>query len=130
MEKFGVSPQSIPDYLALVGDAADGIPGVPRWGGKSASSVLAAYVSIERIPSQAANWSVRVRGAEGLSESLEQHRHESALYKELATLRYDVPLRESLADLQWKGADRLALNIICEEVEDPELMGRIKYWRP
>jgi 5'-3' exonuclease len=79
VQKFGVPPASIPDYLALVGDSADGIPGVPRWGAKSASSVLAAYGHIERIPARAADWSVRVRGAEALSQSLEAQRDAALL---------------------------------------------------
>jgi len=107
--KYGVSPGSIPDWLALVGDTADGIPGVPRWGEKSASTVLGRYERIESIPDSAAKWDVAVRGAAGLAESLRAHREPAALYRTLATLRTDVPLGESLDDLRWRGPRREAL---------------------
>jgi 5'-3' exonuclease len=106
--KFGVGPESIPDWLALVGDSADGFPGIPRWGAKSASAVLAAYERVERIPDDAAAWSVPVRGAAALAESLRTRRAEAALYRRLATLRDDVPLAESLTDLRWRGPARAA----------------------
>jgi 5'-3' exonuclease len=101
--KHGVAPASIPDLLALVGDPQDGIPGVPRFGSKSAALLLAHYGSIESIPDDAADWAVRPRGAAALADSLRQHRDAAALYKRLATLRRDVPLAESLADLRWCG---------------------------
>src|SRR5690606_10620401 len=81
--KFGVDPQSIPDLLALVGDSADGIPGIPRWGMKAAATLLAEYGSIEKIPLDPAAWSVRVRGAAGLADSLNGLRKEVLLYKKL-----------------------------------------------
>src|SRR5262252_6030804 len=90
--KFGVNPASIPDWLALVGDSADGFPGVPRWGAKSASAVLGAYEHLERIPDDARSWSVKVRGAESLAASLREHRADASLFRRLATLREDVPL--------------------------------------
>ena len=90
--KFGVSPGSIPDYLALVGDSADGIPGVPRWGAKATAKVLRTYGHIEKIPEDPSTWPPGVRGAGALASSLAEHRDEAALYKELATLRTDVPL--------------------------------------
>jgi 5'-3' exonuclease len=98
--KFGIEPRSIPDYLALVGDDADGIPGVPRWGSKSAATVLARYGHLEAIPAQARDWQVAVRGADALAASLLAHRDEVMLYRRLATLRTDVPLPETLDDLQ------------------------------
>jgi 5'-3' exonuclease len=101
--KFGVGPGSIPDWLALVGDSADGIPGVPRWGETSASRVLARYRRLESIPDDAGAWDVEVRGAAGLAGSLRAHREEAALYRTLATLRTDVPLEEGLDDLRWRG---------------------------
>jgi 5'-3' exonuclease len=101
--KFGVSPVSIPDWLALVGDSADGFPGVPRWGAKSASAVLGAYARLEAIPDDPRAWSVAVRGAESLAASLREHREDALLFRRLATLRTDVPLAESLADLRWRG---------------------------
>jgi 5'-3' exonuclease len=105
-EKFGVPPKSIPDLLALVGDTADGIPGLPRWGMKSAATVLAAYVSLERIPDDGAAWKPVVRGAPALAQSLAQGRKEALLYRRLATVRYDVPLKESVRDLEWRGGNR------------------------
>ena len=105
-EKFGVPPVSIPDYLALVGDAADGIPGIPRWGGKSAALVLDRYGRIENIPDDSEQWEVRPRGALALAASLAAHREEAALYKQLTTLRLDVPLSETLNALQWEGVPK------------------------
>ena len=101
--KFGVAPASIPDYLALVGDAADGIPGIPRWGAKSSGAVLARYNHLEQIPDDAIFWDVKVRGASAIAASLAERREEAKLYRELATLRLDVPLAESLEQLEWRG---------------------------
>jgi 5'-3' exonuclease len=101
--KFGVGPASIPDWLALVGDAADGYPGIPRWGAKSAAAVLAEYERLERIPDDAASWSVKVRGAAALAQTLSEQRADALLYRKLATLREDVPLAEQLDDLRWRG---------------------------
>ncbi|HSN90240.1 MAG TPA: 5'-3' exonuclease H3TH domain-containing protein [Anaeromyxobacteraceae bacterium] len=102
-ERFGVGPGSIPDWLALVGDAADGIPGLPRWGERSASRVLGRYGRLESIPDDAGAWEVEVRGAAGLAASLRAHREEAALYRTLAALRTDAPLEEGLDDLRWRG---------------------------
>jgi 5'-3' exonuclease len=102
--KFGVGPKSIPDWLALVGDSADGFPGVPRWGAKSASTVLGEYGHLEAIPDDPRAWSVKVRGADALAASLREHRGDALLFRRLATLRADVPLQESLDDLRWRGA--------------------------
>jgi 5'-3' exonuclease len=125
-EKFGVAPAQIPDYLALVGDAADGIPGVPRWGAKSAAAVLSAYGSLEKIPDSAAAWSIPVRGAAALAQSLAGLRKEAALYKRLATLRVDVPLAEDLPDLEYRGAQRAALEAIATELSDDSLLERVQ----
>src|SRR5882724_466053 len=84
--KFGVTPAHIPDFLALVGDSADGIPGVPRWGAKSAAAVLAAYGTIDDIPSSASEWRVSVRGGVALADTLASRRSDALLYKQLATL--------------------------------------------
>lgn len=129
LEKFGVAPASIPDYLALVGDKADGIPGIPRWGARSAAALLSAYGHIEAIPVDAADWSVKVRGAAGLSENLEAHRGASLLYRTLATLRDDVPLPESLDDLRWRGADRSALTAFCATIDDDRFLERVPLFR-
>ncbi len=115
-EKFGVGPASIPDYLALVGDAADGFPGIPKWGAKTTAQVLAEYVHLEDIPDDAAAWTVKVRGAKGAADSLAARREEAALYKRLATLRLDVPLAEGLEDLEWQGARRTEYLALCDEL--------------
>jgi 5'-3' exonuclease len=128
-EKWGIAPASMPGWLALVGDDADGIPGVPRWGAKSASAVLARYATVAAIPDDVRAWDIVVRGGAALAESLAGHRQEVALYETLATLRLDVPLRESLPDLEWRGADRAALTALCEEIDDPEVLSRVQRWR-
>ncbi len=127
--RFGVSPASIPDWLALVGDDADGIPGVPRWGGKSASALLACYGHLEAIPDQETQWTVVVRGAAGLAKSLREHREEAALYRRLATLRTDVPLAEKIEDLRWCGALRSELTSLCREIGDEPFIERVHRWR-
>ncbi|MCB9600884.1 MAG: flap endonuclease [Sandaracinus sp.] len=101
--KLGVSPASVPDYLALVGDTADGIPGVPRWGAKGAAAVLTRWVHLDAIPADPKAWGVKVRGADALAASLNEHREAAWLYRTLATLRRDVPLEESVDDLEWRG---------------------------
>ena len=101
--KFGVAPPSIPDYLALVGDKADGIPGIPRWGSASAATILSSYGNIEDIPADPDQWNVKVRGAKALSQNLETMRPQALLYKKLAILRTNIPLAEELDDLQWNG---------------------------
>jgi 5'-3' exonuclease len=129
VEKFGVSPASIPDWLALVGDDADGIPGVPRWGAKSAASVLAHYKHLEAIPDQAAQWTAPVRGAAALAQSLCEHREQAVLYRRLATLRTDVPLAEGIDDLRWRGARRSELMELCHEIGDEKFVERVQRWR-
>ncbi len=114
--KFGVAPASIPDYLALVGDAADGIPGIPRWGAKSTGAVLDRYSHLEQIPDNAAFWDVKVRGATAIAASLAERREEAKLYRELATLRLDVPLAESLDQLVWKGVRNPDFQELCAEL--------------
>ncbi len=118
IEKFGVSPASIPDFLALVGDSADGIPGIPRWGKKAAATLLAEYAHLEAIPPLARDWRVKPRGAEALAQELQARFDEALLYRKLATLRADVPLPETLSDLQYRGPDRGALRAVCEELAD------------
>ena len=86
IDKFGVAPSSIPDYLALVGDNADGIPGIPRWGASSTATILSSYQNVESIPADPDQWNVKVRGAKALSQNLENMRPEALLYKKLATL--------------------------------------------
>jgi 5'-3' exonuclease len=128
-EKFGVGPTSIPDWLALVGDNADGYPGLPRWGAKSASAVLGRYGRLEDIPAYERDWDVSVRGAAALGESLRAHRAEAELFRRLATLRTDAALPESLEDLRWRGARREELAEVCRLVGETEVMGRMPAWR-
>ena len=103
IEKFGVPPASIPDYLALVGDSADGFPGLPGWGAKSAAAVLARYGHLEDIPVDVETWEVSVRSAEKLADTLADQIDDALLFKDLATLRADLPLVKSVDDLEWRG---------------------------
>ena len=103
-ERNGVAPSCIPDWLGLVGDSADGIPGVAGFGAKSAALLLNHYGSLEAIPDDPAKWTVKVRGAARLGQTLADQRLDAMLYKQLAILRRDVPLKESFADLAWVGA--------------------------
>ncbi len=103
VKKFGVRPASIPDWLALVGDSADGFPGLAGWGAASASAVLARYEHLERIPEQAANWEVPVRGAARLAATLAAQREHAMLFRTLATLRADAPIGASVDALRWVG---------------------------
>jgi 5'-3' exonuclease len=128
-QKFGVAPGSIPDYLALVGDSADGIPGIPGWGARSAGAVLACCGRIDAIPDHESAWPVTVRGAASLARSLRERRPEATLYRRLATLRTDVSLPESLEDLAWRGARRAELQSLCRELGEDELLPRIATWR-
>jgi 5'-3' exonuclease len=101
--KFGVPPASIPDYLALVGDAADGYPGLPGWGAKSTAAVLARYGHLESIPADWRTWGVNAAAAARLAQTLERERDRAFLFRELATLRSDIPLFDSVDALSWKG---------------------------
>jgi len=114
--KFGVGPPSIPDWLGLVGDSADGFPGLPGWGEKSAATVLARWHHLERIPSDPSRWEVKVRGASRLAETLADRMADVLLFRRLATLRRDVPLTETFADLEWRGVPRAPWIALCEEL--------------
>jgi 5'-3' exonuclease len=103
IEKFGVRPASIPDWLALVGDTADGLPGIPGWGEKSAAAVLARYGHLEEIPSRSAWWDISVRGADRLARELESNRNAALLFRMLATLRTDAPVFDQVDELRWAG---------------------------
>ena len=109
VEKFGVKPESIPDYLALVGDSADGFPGVPTWGKKAASSVLSNYPHFEDIPKDWKDWAPSIRNARLLSKALFSFWNDALLFRTLATLRKDVPVFNTIDDLRWTGP-RPALN--------------------
>jgi 5'-3' exonuclease len=131
VEKFGVRPGSMPDWLALVGDAADGYPGLPGWGAKSTATVLARYGHIEQIPVDSAQWQLAGIGAgraASLAASLAQGRAAAELYRQLATLRYDVPLPQKLSDLEWRGAHS-QLKSLCQALGDEKLTARITRWQ-
>ena len=103
VEKYGVPPESIPDYLGLVGDSADGFPGLPGWGAKSAATVLARYGHIEKIPLAAGQWDITVRGGAKLAKTLADHFEEAMLYRRLAVLDSDAPTISSVDELRWTG---------------------------
>lgn len=121
--KFGVPPASIPDYLALTGDTADGYPGLPGWGPKSAAAVLAHYGTLERIPDDSRQWAVRVRGAAHLASTLAEYRAQANLFKELATLRLDAPVFASVDGIRWRGPHP-AFPAICDRLGAPSLAQR------
>jgi 5'-3' exonuclease len=125
----GVLPASIPDLLALVGDDADGIPGLPGFGEKGASALLARYGTLEAIPANAGAWDAKVRGAEKLAATLSAHRDEALLYKRLATLRRDAPIPESLDALRFHGVPREPFHAFCDEVGATSLRTRPRRWR-
>jgi 5'-3' exonuclease len=122
-QKFGVSPVSIPDWLALVGDSADGYPGLPGWGPRSAATVLARYQHLEHIPAPGTKWDVSVRGAERLAATLMEQRERALLFRELATLRLDAPIGADVDVLRWRGpcADFAAWS---ERLGSPTLQAR------
>jgi 5'-3' exonuclease len=126
--KFGVPPQRIPDLLALVGDTADGIPGIPGWGMKTAAVVLRAHGTIENIPDEAAQWNLRWRTTARPAAALRTRRTEALLYKHLATLRTDVPLAETLADLEWHGVRHAAYQDLCRRLGFQQLAERPTRW--
>ena len=114
--KFGVGPPSIPDYLALVGDSADGYPGLPGWGAKSSATVLAHYHHIEQIPDPPGQWAVAVRGRPALAATLRELRRHAMLFKDLATLRVDRSLLADVDELRWTGPTPLFAEV-CERID-------------
>ena len=124
-EKFGVSPSSIPDFLALVGDSADGIPGLPGWGAKSSSLLLACYGTIERIPLDPNKWDVPVRGAEKLAETLSQNFKKAQLYKDLTILRDNVSVMSNVSELEWV-APKEYFTELCDRLDASKLAERLK----
>ncbi len=121
----GLKPQSVPDFLALVGDTADGIPGIDGWGEKGAAEMLGAYEHLEAIPALARDWKVKPRAAEKMAAALAPELENAKLYKLLATLREDVPLPQTLEQLEWKGAPRGRFDAWCAKV-GTTLSGRVK----
>jgi 5'-3' exonuclease len=128
VEKFGVSPESIPDYLALVGDSADGYPGIQGWGAKSTAAVLAKFKHIEAIPNDPNKLGLGPGRAITLLENLQKNYKDALLFRELSTLRTDVPLKEKFADLKWQGAHP-RLKKLCHELGDERIPERISRWR-
>jgi 5'-3' exonuclease len=130
LEHWGVAPESIPDYLALVGDSADGFPGLPGWGARSASAVLARHVHLEAIPEAPGSWGVAVRSPASLNAALREHWSEALLYRRLATLRTDacLPQRDP-EDLRWRGARRGPFLALCEELGLDRLAERPHLWQ-
>lgn len=121
--KFGVRPESIPDYLAVVGDSADGYPGVTGWGAKAAASVLSTYPHFEDIPQDWKTWDPSIRRARTLSESLAASWDDALLFRTLATLRLDVPVFKTIDDLVWKGP-RQAFGDYARRMKSPDLLRR------
>jgi 5'-3' exonuclease len=121
--KFGVGPASIPDYLALVGDSADGYPGLPGWGARSTATVLARYGSIEKIPAAAGAWEVSVRNAPVLAATLAAHRDDAMLFKDLATLRVRRSLLSAVESLRWAGPTA-AFAEVCDRIDAEPLAAR------
>jgi len=126
--KFGVSPASIPDWLALVGDAADGYPGLPGWGAKTASAVLARWQHLDAVPADPLAWEVKVRGSDRLAATLRERMKEALLFRRLATLRRDAPLPETLEDLRWRGVPRERWLALCEELGFERTRDRPHRW--
>jgi 5'-3' exonuclease len=122
-DKFGVGPASIPDFLGLVGDTADGFPGLPGWGAKSAAAVLDRYGHIEDIPLDPETWDLKVRSAQKLARTLADHFDEALLFRTIATIAYDAPTVDDIDELHWTGptADLAA---IAAEIDAPNLVVR------
>jgi 5'-3' exonuclease len=123
LEKFGVLPASIPGYLALVGDSADGFPGLPGWGARSAAAVLQRYGSLDAIPADASQWEVPVRGADKLALVLREQMHLARLFRDLATLQTYAPVFDDISELQWQRPTP-EFAAFCERIEGPQLLER------
>lgn len=131
VEKFGVEPASIPDYLALVGDSSDGFPGLPGWGSKSAAAVLARWGHLDRIPESALDWEVPVRNATRLAATLVQQRADALLFRRLATLNADARIEDvtaSLDELEWHGVPRARFVALCDELGFDTVRERVHRW--
>ncbi|MDQ2853350.1 MAG: flap endonuclease [Chloroflexota bacterium] len=126
--KFGVRPESIPDYLALVGDSSDGYPGLPGWGSKSASAVLARFSHLEAIPPSALDWDLPLRNASRLAATLQQQRADAFLYRRLATLNEDAAISGDLDSLAWTGVPQQGFVDLCDELGFDRIRGRVHRW--
>jgi 5'-3' exonuclease len=127
VEKYGVKPASIPDYLALVGDAADGIPGIEAWGAKSVATVLSRFGDIESIDEDTSDWGITPGRAKRLKENLFGNMDDALLYRELTRLRLDVPIKESVDDLEWQGA-RPELRDLLTDLGAEKIIESIPKW--
>jgi 5'-3' exonuclease len=123
LSKWGVRPESIPDYLAVVGDSADGFPGLPGWGAKAAALTFSQYPHLEDVPRDWRHWHPSIRGAQRLSAVLFEQWNDALLYRTLATLRVDVPVFEMVDELQWKGP-RAEFERYCQRIQSPGLYAR------
>ncbi len=127
--KFGVRPESIPDYLALVGDSSDGYPGLPGWGAKSAAAVLSKFGHLDAIPPSVLDWQLDIRNASRLATTLEDQRDAAYLYRTLATLKRDSAIStDSLDDLEWRGVPRPTFLALCEELGLDTVRERVHRW--
>lgn len=123
--KFGVKPESIPDYLAVVGDSADGFPGVPGWGAKTAALILSRYEHLEGIPKDWREWHPSIRSAQRLATTLFGSWSDALLFRTLATLRVDIPVFDTVDDLRWEGP-RSSFDEYCRQMNSPELLSRAR----
>jgi len=126
--KFGVHPASIPDYLALVGDSADGYPGLPGWGSKSSAAVLARFGHLEAIPDSPLEWDVPLRNAVRLAATLKQQRVDALLFRRLATLNRDAAIAGDLDSLAWRGVPREEFLALCDELGFDRIRERVHRW--
>ena len=122
-DKFGILPESIPDYLALVGDTADGIPGLSGWGAKSSSTILAHYKHLENIPKNHEEWQISLRGAHKLSATFSDQFEDALLYRQLATLDLNAPVMESVDELLWTGPKK-HFSDVCEHLDAQRISDR------
>ena len=123
--RYGIAPQQIPDLFALVGDVSDGLPGVPGWGLKSAAAVLQRYGTVEAIPLEEAEWDIPMRGAARLAATLRDRREEALICRDLAVLRTDLPLRQTVDDVRRRAVDRGRLEQLCAVLEDTTVPARL-----
>jgi 5'-3' exonuclease len=131
VEKFGVAPESIPDYLALVGDSSDGFPGLPGWGAKSAAAVLARFGHLEAIPASVLEWELDIRNASRLSATLEAQRADAFVFRRLATLNRDARIDDvtgALDELEWHGVPRDRFVALCDELGFDTVRERVHRW--
>jgi 5'-3' exonuclease len=129
VEKFGVRPESIPDYLALVGDSSDGYPGLPGWGSKSAGAVLSKFEHLDAIPESVLDWQLDIRNASRLAATLTEQKPAALLYRTLATLKRDSAIRTpTLDDLEWRGVPRETFVALCEELGFDTVRERVHRW--